>query len=159
MTAQITQPRRGRPTELDREARTLAGQVAMIADGRFAGVSTHCMYGDHNHAMRRRHDARTDAAALAMAKIGRQMTHHKSEQVQAWGWAILTQYREYVTADALEDAEAEAAAGHNTRAHDEARIGSGEIEALVSTRARGRAARHATVAVQGTLEMGADDGR
>jgi hypothetical protein len=158
-TAEILQhpePRRGRPTELDREARTLAGRVGEMAEGHAYDISAHCVYARGNDERYWHHDARLDALNEDNKTIAAKLIAHPDEAVQAAGWLLLANCREYDRVDALEDSEHAQHHGHSEQSHVHARAIAGGVELLLSGRARGRAARRATVAVQGTLPEGVE---
>jgi hypothetical protein len=142
--AQIAEPRRGRPAAAETRLEQIEGESYEI---------NHLGRVRYGHARQRRisydliHDRELRAGRLAAracpsCRLTVDPLLARAEQ-----------------ADALEDAAAEAGDAVVALMLEVGRRIAGWIEARTTGRGRGRAARRATVAMQGTLEMRADDGR
>jgi hypothetical protein len=144
MTAQIAEPRRGRPTYGDQEAETPLGRVLHWIEARLLDGAQALGMFDSCHERERLHDAARDRVLLDALRRG--------DAGESW-IEVRAHLLEAVRIDGLADAEDAAQAAHIhsvRRCHR--RIGAWVEKSCVKVRARGRAARRPTTAAQATLE-------
>jgi hypothetical protein len=144
--AQITEPRRGRPAAAAQEAETPLGRVLHWIEARLLDAAQALGMFDTCHERERLHDAERDRVLLDALRRG--------DAGESW-IEVRAHLLEAVRIDALADAEDAAQVRHVQRVrHSHRRIGAWVERSCVA--ARGRAARRATVAVQGMLPEGVE---
>lgn len=148
MTAPTVPARRGRPSADEVEASTLAGRLAHALEGHLFGTSAYLVYARATHPKRRTADHGCDTSMRCIQMRVDQFADHPDPAVREMVRAVQGHAADYWHFDRQEDAEGDLADQHERQAHNESRMGAGTIEALLSNRARGRAARRPTAAMQ-----------
>lgn len=98
-------PRRGRPSDEDREARTSTGRWLHRQEDALFTLNAICAASRERRLHWQRFDAMADDAIRDTESIGRALVQHPDPLVRGFGFRIVANCQAYWQADAAEDAE------------------------------------------------------